>query len=775
MILTLALGIGATTAIFSVVYQVLLRPLPYPGQEQLEYLGEWSEQVPGMSVSYPTFLDWRERQRSFTAIGVANSRGFNFVGTDETIRVTAALASHDMFLALGVPPLRGRAFVAEDDRPGAGRTVMLGEGIWRRVFGGRDSLVGETIQLSGEPYQVIGVMPAAFQYPARSTEVWIPLGLFAAEINRRGDHPGLYAVARRKPGVSHEAAVADMKAIAAQLAQEYPATNTGLSVSMQPLTERIFGQAQGALYLLLGAAGFVLLIAGANAANLQLARALGRSREFAVCAALGAGRGRIVRQLLAESLLLGVLGGAAGLATGLATIEALRSLLPANLPRIAEVGLNGPVLAFACATSLVASVAVGLVPAWQATKTDLRATLGQTPRAGGGAHAWRSWLIVGEFALTCTLLVGAGLMIRTLANLYRNDPGYAVDHLLAASWTVPGAAEAGPALVAQAQERLAVLPGASAVAMMQPIPLGGSSNQRGYYVESSGPMAPGRGPSAEYFRVSDNAFGTMQIALLAGRTFGPEDTPTTAKVAVVDTVFAEKNFPGQDAVGKRFAYGGPPPDESGWFRIIGVVEHIENFGPGQMTREQTYISYRQGMPPNVTFVIRSDTDPSVLAAPLRSAIREIAPDSPLYAIRTMTGLYEGSISTERLSVVLLGTFAGLALLLAAVGLYGMLAFLVGQRTREIGVRMALGASRGAVAGLVLRQGLKLTGLGLGLGLAASLGLTQLMKHLLYQTSVLDPLSFTAVALVLAVIGALACWLPARRAAKVDPMVALRSE
>ena len=780
-VLALALGIGANTAIFSLVHGVRLRPLPFPEQERLLFIGEWSEQVPNMSVSYPNFLDWRARQKSFTAIGASRFQGFNYVGTSETERVTGSMASHDLFAALGVAPIRGRLFGAAEDKPGAERTVLISEPFWKRMLGGRDAVIGEKIQLSGNVYTVIGVMPASFQYPSAQVELWVPLGLFADQYQERGSHPGLYAVARLKPGVTYESGVADLKAIAEQLAQEYAQSNARQSVAVQLLTDRAFGNVRPALYVLLGAAGFVLLIACANVANLQLARAHARSREFAVRAALGASRGRIIRQLLGESVLLGGLGCAAGVVVGLWGLDALRSILPSNIPRISEVTLNGPVLAFAIAASLVTSIVFGLVPALHAAKQDLRDALAQGSRGGTSAGSnWRATLIVAEFALTCVLLVGAGLMLRTLAKLYRADPGYSVERTLTAAWVLPGAAYAEPTkrapVIERALERIGALPGVNSVALVNPLPLGGGGNQNSYYVEGSPLPEPGRQPSTEYFQASGNLFGTLKIPLVAGRTFGLQDTLTSPKVAIVDTKFVEKNFRGIDPIGKRFVYGSrPPTDEKNWIQIVGVVAHIQNYGLGQNTREQTYVPHTQVVPALMTFTIRTEQDPSALAASLRVAMREVAPDLPLFAMRTMDELFTTSIGTQRLSMMLLATFAGLALLLAAVGLYGVLTYNVTQRTREIGVRMALGATRGSVVALILRHGLKLAGLGLALGLLAALGLTQFVKKILFEVSPFDPLSFAVVALTLAAIGLFACWFPARRATRVDPITALRAE
>jgi putative ABC transport system permease protein len=501
-----------------------------------------------------------------------------------------------------------------------------------------------------------------------------------------------------------------------------------------------------------------------------------------VRAALGASRGRVIRQLLTESMLLGGLGCAIGVLLGYWGLDALRSVLPPNIPRIADVSLNGYVLAFAIIASLITSILFGLVSALHAARLNLSDVLAQGTRAGGHAagNRWRATLIIGEFALTCVLLVGAGLMIRTLANLYRADPGYSTERTLTAGWVLPGVAYADPQkrtpVIQRALERLATVPGVQQAALINPLPLGGGGSQNSYYVEGTPIPERGRQPSTEVFQASGNVFATLQIPLVAGRTFDPQDTPTSPKVAIVDTTFAAKYFKGQDAVGKRFVYGSRPPEkETDWMQIVGVVAHIQNYGLGQPTREQTYVPHTQSVPATLTFALRTGQTPAALAPSLRTAMREIAPDLPLFAVQTMETLFANSISAQRLTVMLLGTFAALALLLAAVGLYGVLAYNVGQRTREIGVRMALGATHRSVINLILRHGLKLAAVGLFIGLGAALGLTHLLRTILFEVSPFDLPSFAAVAIALTAIGMAACWFPARRATKVDPMVALRTE
>ncbi len=782
-VLALALGIGANTAIFSVVYGVLIKALPYPEQDRLVFVTEWSEQVPGMSISYPNYTDFRTRNTTLDEFGGARGQGLNYVGPTETIRLNGSTASASLFTVLGVKPIRGRLYTEAEDRPGAEPTVLLREGLWRRTFGARDDIIGEKINLSGRLFTVVGVMPDSLQYPAATTELWTPLGFWSGDVDwtERGNHPGIYGVGRMKPDVTLEQATADLKTIAAQLAEEYPASNARQSVTVQLLTDRAFGQVRPTLYVLLAAAGCVLLIACANVANLQLARAHARAREFAVRAALGAGQGRVIRQLLVESMLLGALGCAAGTLLGHLALDALKSVLPANIPRIADVSLNGPVLAFAIVASLTTSILFGLVPALHAARQDLREALSQSTRGSSGrGQPWRASLVVAEFALTSLLLVGAGFMIRTMHNLYRADPGFSTEQRLAFNWVLPGQPyveqSARLARIESALTRLRTLPGVNGVTLINPLPLSGSGSQSNYQIEEKPDALPGAMPSSERFQVTPDFFELMGVRLIAGRTFSPDDRVDSRRVVIVDTLFVERNFgAGADVIGKRFNFGRRPDSPNGWLEIVGVVDHIQNYGLRQPTREQSYTPYTQTTPANFTFLLRTAGDPAAVMNGIPTAMREVAAELPIFNLRTMDDYFNQSISTQRLAVTLLGAFAGLALLLASVGLYGVLSYTVGQRTREIGVRMALGAQPGTVQKLILGQGTRLAALGLAIGLIAALGAGQLLRTVLYEVSPFDLVSFTLVAVMLSAVGLLACWLPARRATRVDPIIALRSE
>ena len=780
---TLALGIGANTAIFSVFYGVLLRPLPYPEPDQLVLIHDWSKERPFDTVSYLNFEAWRERQTSFTAIGVARRWQFSYAGRNETERLNGAVASPDIFSAIGLAPICGRLFTAEDDKPGAERTVVLRASLWKRLFGGRDSVIGEKIKLSGEFHTVIGILPDDFRVPLEGAELWTPIrpALTGEELQYGYRPTGLYAYARLKPGVSLESAAANLRVLAAGLDQEHP--SGGLIPTLLPLATAGAGEVRTMLYVLLGAAGFVLLIACANVANLQLARAHGRAREFAVRAALGSGRLRIARQLLIESLVLGLVGCGAGAVLGSWALGGLKSLLPAGASRMDEVSLNLWALGFAVGAGLLTSVLFGLVPAFHAARQNVREALAQEGRSTGSTRGnrWRAGLIVGECALTCALLVGAGLMIRTLSNLYRSDPGFSTEHLLTFNWEVRGGRYEDPAvryhLINQALERLAVVPGVAHVGIVDPLPLEGRDNRSVYLVK--GGVIPGnRGPwsSAGWGIVGGDWLGALGVKLVAGRDFNADDNWRSTRVVLIDTQFAEKEFHGRDPIGQHIWTGGTSPErESDWMEIIGVVDHINTLGPGQPSLPQLYWFTQQTIPQSMGFAVRAEREPVAVVSSLRTALREVADDLSMANVRTMDQLLAANIANQRLVGMLLGAFAALALLLAGVGLYGVVSYSVSQRTREIGIRVALGATARSIVRLTMQQGARLASLGLIIGLGAALALTRLLQSLLFETSPHDPLIYGLVAAALLGVTALACWLPARRAAKVDPMIALRAE
>jgi putative ABC transport system permease protein len=781
-VLILALGIGINTAVFSVVHGVLLRPLPYPDQGRLVVLGERNDRQSEQPVAYANFLDWQERQDCFAALGVYQESSFNYANSDGSRHLASAVVSSGLFRGLAVTPLLGRLFTPEDDLPGAARVAVISERLWRECFGSRDSAVGETIRQGADTCTIVGVLPAAFSFPQRETDVWVPIGPDARQYEGRDAHLGLMAVARLKSDTTLRAARTEMQTIAGQLAAEHPDTNAGQSVTLQPLAERLCGGVRGPLLILLAAAGFVLLVTCANLANLQLAAALARAREFAVRSALGAGRAQLVRQLVAENLLLGAVGGLLGLVIGGWALAAVRAALPAGIPRLDEVAIDGPVFAFAAAASLLASFVFGIVPALSATKRDLRPVLSAGFTGGtGGAHRWRTAFVVTEFALTSVLLVGAGLMLRTIANLYRADAGYRTDGIATFDWALVEAdylrrPDKRRQAIEQALDRLRAIPGVTNVAVVNTLPLGGNARRQGYFAEG-GTGSPGADiPIADVFQCSGDYFAALGIRLVAGRTFSAADHARAPRVAIVDTTFAARHFAGRNPVGCRFTYGDrPPTKDTGWLEIVGVVAHTEKDGLTSPSGAQTYLPSTQDPPAFMSFVVRTTGNPGALFPALRTTMHEVLPGQPIFNLHTLDELFRASISRERLALLLLGTFALLALALAALGLFAVLSYTVGQRTREIGVRMALGADASSVVALILLQGARLAGLGLAVGLAAALGTVQLLRSLLYGVTPLDPLNFATVAAVLGIVGALACWFPARRATRVDPLEALRSE
>jgi len=780
-VLTLALGIGANSGIFSFLNTILLRPLPYPDSHQLLFIGEWSQQVPNMSVSYPNFLDWRERQKHFTHLGTGRGQSFNYVGPSETERINGGMFTHDMWGAFAVAPKLGRTFTTDEDKPGAPRTAVISERFWLRSFGGRADVLGQKIILSGEIYEIVGVMPASFAYPSITSEVWVPFGLFAADNMNRGNHPGLYCVARLKPGSTLEAAQADLVAIAKQLEQEYPGSNTGNSVNIQTLANRAIGGQRNAVWIAFGAAVFVLLIACANVASLLLARAAARAREFAVRAALGAGRGQLVRLVLAESLLLGLAGTALGLLAGYGTMQGIKSLIPPGSPIGAQTTMDVTVFAFTVLVGVGITTLFGLVPALMGSRVDLGEALAAGTRSGGGhvSARWRSVLVAGEFALTLLLLFGSGLMIRTIHNLYEADIGIKTEKVLSFGYVMPGRDWSEPAkrlqLLDRALEKLRALPGVTHVGLTNPLPLSGGGNQTSYIIEGMADPGPGKWFSTENNAGSRDYFETMRLPLVRGRLFTDQEKADEPRVCLIDTKFAETHFVGQDPLGKRVQFGGHGATAPTFATIIGVVGHVENYGIGQQTRVQLYNPYRQLPPSNVSFVLRTAQDPAALTPSIRAAMREVEPTLPVFAVRTMGEIFTQSVTNQRILLTILSVFAGVALLLAAIGLYGVLSYIVGQRTREVGVRMALGATAQSVRQMMLGQGLRLAAFGLGVGILASLGLGQLMGSLLYGVSPFDPLIYAAVAVLLAAIGLFASWLPAHRATRINPTEALRNE
>ncbi|MFN7943999.1 MAG: ABC transporter permease [Blastocatellia bacterium] len=798
-VLTLALGIGANTAIFSVVNAVLLRPLPYPESERLALLSEYGRNFGEMSISYPNFSDWRAQQTVFEAIGVYNRDSYNLTEQgSEPERIRAAQMSADLFSALRVKPLLGRLYTNDEDKPGAAPVVVLSYGLWQRRFGSDDQIINRSLTFNGRQYTVLGVMPEGFLFP-RNVEMWVPVGQLSGEFawQQRGNHPGLYGVARLKPGVTLAQAQAEFNNISAALARQYPNSNEGNSVRMIPLLENYVSDIRRALWVLLGAVGFVLLIACANVANLLLAQATTRQREMAVRQALGAGRFRLLRQMVTESLLLALVGGGAGVLLAQWGVDLIRRINPDNLPRVREISVDGRVLVFTLAMTLLTGLLFGLMPALQAGRVNLNETLKEAGRGSTGTrHLLRSSLVVAEVALTLVLLVGAGLLLRSFYQLQRVHPGFNTDHLLSFNVALPERRYATPDqqsdFALRLLERLRALPGVTQAAVSSGLPLGNNGWQTSFTIEGRPIPPPSEVPSMEACAVSPGYFEAMNIPLRAGRYFTAQDNVqhlagrnlnglneaerimARLNVIVIDEDFAHRYWPNENAVGRRIRLGSNPTDPL--LTVIGVVGRVRMDGLRQDSgRVQGYFSAIQLPPGNLTVLLKGAPEPETLTAAARAQVLAIDPQQPIYGIQTMDELRAESIAPDRLNMTLLGIFAAVALALALVGIYGVMSYTVTQRTHELGIRLALGAQTRDVVKLVISQGLQLALTGVGIGLVTAFSLTRMMKSLLFGVSATDPLTYAALAMLLITVALAACWIPARRATKVDPLIALRCE
>jgi putative ABC transport system permease protein len=780
-LLTLILGIGANTAIFSVVNAVLLRPLPYEEPEKLVFISERSPVLEGMSVSYPNYLDWREQNGVFESIGVYRRVSFNLTGSGAPERLAGGEVSADLFNALKAKPAVGRTFFAEEDRPGAEPVVVLGYGLWQRRFGKNADVIGQTVMLNSKTHTIIGVMQPDFRFPS-GVDLWVPVGLNADNPSWvRGNHPGLYAVARLKGGVTISQARAEMDTIAARLEQQYPQSNAASGVTITPLFNRIVGDVRPALLVLLAAVGFVLLIACANVANLLLARAASRQKEVALRMALGATRSRLIRQLLTESVLLSVVGGAFGLLLAVWGVDLLVAISPNNIPRFAEIGLDNRVLGFTAAIALLTGILFGLAPALNASKPNLNEMLkegGRSATAGFRRQRVRSLLVISEVAIALVLLISAGLLIKSFLRLQEIDLGFNPDNVLTAGVPLPRTKYLEPqkriAFYESLFPRIAALPGVEAVGAVSELPTEGGSQT--YFVVEDRPLPPREEtPLTEYSLVSTGYFKAMGLRLLKGREFDGRDTRDAPFVCIIDENFAEQYWPGQDPIGKRLKYGGADPGNP-WSTIVGVVANVRYQALDQESpRVQIFLPYTQSTFLGASLIIRAGGDPKDLAAAVRAEVLAIDPDLPVYDIRTMNEVLKESVAPRRLYMTLLGIFAGVAMILAAIGLYGVMAYSVTQRTHEIGIRMALGAKAGDVLRLVVGQGMALALAGVAIGLVAAFALTRLLSSMLFEVSATDPGTFIIISLILAGVALGACFVPARRATRVDPMVALRYE
>jgi predicted permease len=799
-ILTLALGIGANTAIFSVVNAVLLRPLAYKDSAALVNIwGKFDKEgIPQNWISEPEYYDLLDRTQSFAEIGAfALGASANLTSSSSApVQVTAGEATASLFPLLGVQPYSGRSFAAEENQPGHDHVAMLSYALWRGQFGGDSAILGKNIQIDRESYSVVGVLPRNFALGGKQ-DLWIPLPLDRAKPRSRGSHM-LRVTARPKPGVALPQASAELDRLAAQLAHDYPSFyargDTGWGMFLVPVKEQLVGKTRPALLVLLGAVSFVLLIACANVANLLLAQASAREKELAVRAAMGARRWRLIRQLLTESILLSLIGGAFGLVIAYLGVHALRTLVPENFPRLGDIRVDPIVLLFTSAVSLCTGLIFGLAPAWHIARTDPQDFLRESGRgssAGGATRRLRSLLVVSEIALAVLLLVGAGLLIRSFRHLLDVNPGFDTSHLLTLELSLPGAPYPDGVPVQsfykQLLDRVRAVPGVQSAGAVSEMPLSDAYSSGTVGVEgSSAPDLP-RSPEfgnlpymeIDYRTATNEYFQAMEIPLVRGRLFTDADTADAQLVALVDPDFAQRFWPGQDPIGKRIVIDLLPnskPPAPRFRTIVGVVGHVKHYGLDTQGREQAYFPHAQiDDARDMYLAVRTPLDPSSVSNAIRQQVFSIDKDLPIFNISTMDARLSQSVTQPRLNLTLLVVFALLALLLAAVGVYGVMAFAVTQRTREIGIRMALGAQRGKILQQLLFDGGRLVVLGLCLGLAASLALARLMASLLFGVKPADPFTFAAVAAVLAAVALLACYIPARRAMKVDPLVALRYE
>ena len=781
-ILTLGLAIGANSAIFSVVNAVLLRPLPYAHSEQLVRVFGSQPQLALAPTSPANFLEWKEQNEVFERIATYVGQGFNLTGGDKPERVIGARVSADLFPLLGVQPGLGRAFTEEEDQDGHGQVVILSHEFWQSRFGGDSHTLNQTITLNEKPYTVVGIMPPGFAFPDTRTQVWTPVAFNPAERATR-DTNFIDIIARLKPGVSIEQARAHMAALAQRQAERYPQSNTGVGAKVISLHEQTVGDVRPMLVVLLGAVGFVLLIACANVANLLLARAAARQKEMAIRGALGASRARVVRLLLTESVVLAVLGGAVGLILASWSLDLLVSLKPANLPRLAEIGINRTVFVFTLAISVVTGIVFGLVPAFQASKPDLNEGLkdsGRGATGGPGRHRVRTLLVVSEVALSLVLLVGAGLMMRSFARLLAVDPGFKADHVLTAFVSLPVSkyprGDEQAAFFGRLIERLRNLPGVSSAGVVSDMPLFGGSST-GLEIDGRPAPLPGQRPLADYRMISPDYFTAMGIRLVRGRAFSRHDTEDAPGVVIINETMAARFFPGEDPIGKRIGLSGNPRD---WREIVGVVGDVRNYGVDSDVKPEAYVPLVQNAPgylasvaSAMNVIVRSTNAPAALTTTLREQVQALDKDQPVSEVRTMEWYLSESMAQRRFNMLLLGAFGGLALVLAAVGIYGVIAYTVTQRTHEMGIRIALGARGGDILKLIFAHALFTTLTGIVIGLGAALALTRLLQNLLYQVTATDPFVFGSITLLLLLVAMVATYIPARRAMKVDPITALR--
>ena len=789
-ILTLALGIGANTTIFSVVYGVLLQPLPYNQPGQLMVLNETTPKVGTVSVSYPNFFDWRQTSKSFSQMSIVQSVGFNLGGIGEAEVINGDAVSPNFLSMLGVRPILGRDFEPSEEKSGTAPVVLLSYSLWKSHFGADPHVVGRTIMLDEKNFTIIGVLPANYRSPDK-TDVLESIGIWitnnAEETADRGDRGDTFVMARLAPGVSLAQASTEMNAIAAELSKEYPESNDQFGVALQSIREAFVGDSlHSEVLVLFGAVMFVLLIACANVANLFLVRGAARTKEIALRIAFGASRSRIIRQMLTESLVLACLGGLLGVALAVGGIRGLTMLIPMGALAGATVNLNAAVLLFVGGVVILATFLFGLAPAVHSTRPDVQGELkegSRTTTADAKQGNLRSVLAVTEISLALVLLVGAGLMMKSLHRLLAVDPGFHTDRVLTLGINLRTQQYAkNPAVLTfwqQVLDRIRVLPSVQSAAVGTVVPFTGDHSRSDITVEGMALPKPGSYPHPDIHIISSGYVKTLGIALLRGRTFTDADNETGAKVGMINAKLAQQYFSNTDPIGKRFMFGDlafatakNPPE---WITIVGVVGNTKLYGLANPARLEVYIPFRQSAPNFMELLVNSRINSASLISEIRGAVASIDKDQPIVGIATMDDLRSQSMNGQQVTLILLGAFSVLALVLSAIGIYGVISYSVLQRTHEIGIRMALGAQHKDVLRMVLRQGGKIALIGTAIGVAVAFGLTRLMSSLLFSVSASDPLTFVGVALLLLAVAMLACYIPARRAVRADPMIALRYE
>jgi putative ABC transport system permease protein len=787
VVVTLAVGIGASSAIFSVVNTVLLRPLPYARAERIVAIQELTEDGKRVQVTPANFLDWRAQNTVFDQLAAILTRPANLALADQAERIDLAMTSANFFSVFGTEPERGRFFIPSDEQAGHAPIVVISHGLWQRRFGGDASLVGKPITLDGVGYTVVGIAPAGFQYPNK-TDVWVPPFKLAPALNERMDPTQvrgfgmLAAVALLKPGVTLTQAASEMETITARLRQQYPDTNNRRFNRVVSLHTHLVGETGSMLLLLFGAVSFVLLIACANVANLLLASAATRQKEMAIRTALGASRLRVMKQLLTESLMLALAGGAIGLLLALWGVALITKLLPQDFPRAGEINLDWRVLAFTLIASVLTGILFGLAPALQISKTDVQESLKESGRGSSSSrrhNRLRNLLIVGEVALSVVLLVGAGLLFRSFLQLQAVNTGFASQQVLTLQLSPAGSNYRRDAdyisFYSQVMQRVSAIPGVDSVGAINTLPLD-KGPTAGFRIEGRPPLTVDKWPGGNYRTVSTDYFRAMNIPVVQGRAFNDRDTETAPLVMIINQALASHDFPNENPIGKRINLGNmDPKGQPVWWEIVGVAANVRSLELREEAAPEFYLSALQDTFRNMFVVVRTSVEPTSVVASVRHAAAEVDKSAAVSDVKTMEHIVNEAVTEPRFNLFILGLFSGIALLLSVAGIYGVTAYSVTQRTHEFGIRMALGAQVNDVLKMIIRQGMLLISVGIAVGLLASFALTRLLRTLLFGVSATDPLSFVAITLLLSVVALLACYIPARRATKVDPLVALRYE